>query len=70
MDVELCLRKTCKEESARPEGATNNLFPLGAVHVTVKEDAMIPLIGFLFFVLGDFMSFIFFVFLLFLWSSD
>ena len=45
MDVELCLRKTHKEESARPEEAINNLFPLGAIHVIVKEDAMLPLIG-------------------------
>ena len=37
MDVELCLRKTHKEESARPEEATNNQFPPGAIHVTVKE---------------------------------
>ena len=45
MDVELCLRKTHKEESARPEEVANNLFPLGAIHVIVKEDAMLPLIG-------------------------
>ena len=45
MDVELCLRKTCKEESARLEEATNNQFPPRAVHVIVKEDAMLPLIG-------------------------
>ena len=45
MDVELCLRKTCKEESARPEEVANNLFPPRVVHVTAKEDAMLPLIG-------------------------
>ena len=45
MDVELCLRKTRKEESARLEEAANNLFPPGAVHVTFKEDAMLPLVG-------------------------
>ena len=45
MDVELCLRKTCKEESARPEEVANNLFPPRDVHVIVKEDAMLPLIG-------------------------
>ena len=45
VDVELCLRKTHKEESARPEEETNNQFPLGVVHVTVKEGAMVPLIG-------------------------
>ena len=45
MDVELCLRKTHKEESARPKEVANNLFPLEALHVTVKEDAMLPLIG-------------------------
>ena len=45
MDVELCLGKTHKEESARLEEATNNQFPIGVVHVTVKEDAMLPLIG-------------------------
>ena len=45
MYVELCLRKTYKEESARLEEETNNQFPPGAVHVIVKEDAMLPLIG-------------------------
>ena len=45
MDVELCLRKTHKEESARSEEATNNLFPPGVVHVTIKEDAILSLIG-------------------------
>ena len=45
MDVELCLRKTHKEESARLEEATNNLFPPRAIHVIVKEDARLPLIG-------------------------
>ena len=45
MDVELCLRKTRKEESVRLEEVANNLFPPGAIHVTVKEDAMPPLIG-------------------------
>ena len=32
MDVDLCLRKTHKEESARPEEVANNLFPPGAIH--------------------------------------
>ena len=41
----MCLRKTKKEESARLEEATNNQFPLGAIHVTVKEDGMLALIG-------------------------
>ena len=45
MDVELCLRKARKEESARPKEAANNLFPPRTIHVTVKEDAMLPLIG-------------------------
>ena len=45
MDVELCLRKTLKEESARLEEATTNQFPPGVVHVIVKEDVMLPLIG-------------------------
>ena len=45
MDVEPCLRKTHKEESSRLEEAANNLFPPRFVHVTVKEDAMLPLIG-------------------------
>ena len=45
MDVELCLRKTHKEESARPEEAANNLFPPRVVHVTVNKDVMLPLIG-------------------------
>ena len=44
MDVELYLRKTRKEEIAKLEEATNNLFPLGVVHVIVKEDAMLTLI--------------------------
>lgn len=38
------LRKTYKEESARPKEAANNLFPPRAVHVTIKEDAMLPVI--------------------------
>ena len=45
MDLELCLRKTHKEESARLEEATNNLFPPRVVHVIVNEDAKLPLIG-------------------------
>ena len=45
MDVEFCLRKTYKEESARLEEVANNVFPPGAIHVIVKEDAMLPLIG-------------------------
>ena len=45
MDVELCLRKTYKEESERPKEVANNLFPHGVLHVTIKEDAMLPLIG-------------------------
>ena len=45
MDVELCLRKNHKEESARLEEVANNLFPPRVVHVIVKEDAMLPLIG-------------------------
>ena len=38
MDVELCLRKTHKEESERPEEVANNLFPPRVVHVIVKDD--------------------------------
>ena len=45
MDVELCFKKNYKEESARLEEATNNLFPPRVVHVIVKEDAMLSLIG-------------------------
>ena len=45
MDVDLCLRKTHKEESARPKEVANNLFPPRAIHVIVKEDVMLPLIG-------------------------
>ena len=45
MDVEICLRNTHKEECLRTEEVANNLFPLWAIHVIVKEDAMLPLIG-------------------------
>ena len=45
MDVEFCLRKIHKEESARLEEVVNNLFPTRVVHVIFKEDAMLPLIG-------------------------
>ena len=45
MDVDLCLRKTCKEEATRTKEVANNLFPSRVVHVIVKEDAMLPLIG-------------------------
>ena len=45
MDIELCLRKTRKEESGRLEEVANNLFPPGVLHVIVKEDATLPLIG-------------------------
>ena len=51
INVELCLRKTHKEESARLEEAANNLFPPRVVHVIVKEDAMLPLIGYYFYLL-------------------
>ena len=45
MDVGLCLRKTYKEEIPRLEEVANNLFPPRSIHVIVKEDAMLPLIG-------------------------